>query len=467
MTEWQKCVEHLQQEIAPQQFSTWIHPLRPEPRHDGLVLLAPNQVIFDWVSVRYLPLMRQVYGEVSGGGAELQLRIAARRGPAAARAAGFGAGEGPRPEEGRGSGASAGLNGAAPAPDFPRGRLNSEHTFDTFVVGKSNRYAQAVALQVAENPGVDYNPLFVYGGVGLGKTHLMHAVGNHILAGDSGLNVIYLHTETFVAAFVAALRAPRHRKRMDDFKRFYRSADVLLMDDIQFLVDKDRTQEEFFLTFDALFEARRQIILTSDRLQAEMDLPERLKSRFAGGLSVKVDPPDLETRAAILINKARCSEIDLSSEAAQFMAKKLRSNVRELEGALTRVIAQARFRGAAIDQELICAALGDLFAAQDKLITVDAIQRAVGEYYGVRVQDMLSKRRNRSVARPRQVAMHLARELTNHSLPEIGDKFGGRDHTTVLHACRKVKEMMQELSPVKEDIKGDVDKLQRVLAGQA
>lgn len=329
-----------------------------------------------------------------------------------------------------------------------QGALNRENTFDNFVEGKSNQLARAAAMQVAENPGFAYNPLFIYGGVGLGKTHLMHAIGNYLKAKKPNAKVVYLHSETFVATMVTALQL----NSINEFKRFYRSVDALLIDDIQFFAGKERSQEEFFHTFNALLEGGQQIILTSDRYHKEINgLEERLKSRFGWGLTVAVEPPELETRAAILMNKAALVNVALPNDAAMFIAQRLRSNVRELEGALKRVIAHASFKGEAINVELIKVALRDLFALQDKLVTIDNIQRTVAEYSKIKMSDMLSKRRNRSVARPRQVAMCLAKELTNHSLPEIGDAFGGRDHTTVMHACKQIAKLRQSSIDIEED----------------
>ena len=329
-----------------------------------------------------------------------------------------------------------------------RGALNRENTFENFIEGKSNQLARAAAIQVAENPGYAYNPLFIYGGVGLGKTHLMHAIGNYLVAKKPGAKVVYLHSETFVATMVTALQL----NAINEFKRFYRSVDALLIDDIQFFAGKERSQEEFFHTFNALLEGGQQIILTCDRYHKEINgLEERLKSRFGWGLTVAVEPPELETRAAILINKAALSNVHLPNEAALFIAQRLRSNVRELEGALKRVIAHANFKGEQISLDLIKEALRDLFALQDKLVTIDNIQRSVAEYYKIKMADMLSKRRNRSVARPRQVAMTLSKELTNHSLPEIGDAFGGRDHTTVIHACKQVNKLRHSSIDIEED----------------
>ena len=329
-----------------------------------------------------------------------------------------------------------------------KGSLNPDNTFENFIEGKSNQLARAAAMQVAENPGGAYNPLFIYGGVGLGKTHLMHAIGNHMLSKKPNAKVVYLHSETFVATMVTALQL----NAINEFKRYYRSVDALLIDDIQFFAGKERSQEEFFHTFNALLEGGQQIILTSDKYHKEINgLEERLKSRFGWGLSVAVEPPELETRAAILINKAAQSNIDLPGDAAMFMAQRLRSHVRELEGALKKVIIHSNFVGRRIDLDLVREALRDLFALHDKLVSIDNIQRTVAEYYKIKMADMLSKRRNRSVARPRQVAMSLAKELTNHSLPEIGDAFGGRDHTTVLHACKQIKKLRGSSQDLAED----------------
>ncbi len=328
--------------------------------------------------------------------------------------------------------------------------LNGSFTFKSFVEGKSNQLGLAAARQVADNPGGSYNPLFIYGGVGLGKTHLMHAVGNALLEKNPNAKIVYLHSERFVADMVKALQL----NAINDFKRYYRSVDALLIDDIQFFAGKERSQEEFFHTFNALLEGGQQIILTCDRYPKEISgLEERLKSRFGWGLTVAVEPPELETRVAILMSKAMQAKMDLPHDAAFFIAQRIRSNVRELEGALKRVIANAHFTGRQIDVELVRDALKDLLALQDKQVSIDNIQRVVAEYYKVKVSDLHSKRRSRSVARPRQVAMALAKELTNHSLPEIGDAFGGRDHTTVLHACRKIKELKEEDADIGEDFK--------------
>jgi len=331
-----------------------------------------------------------------------------------------------------------------------RNDLNKSFTFESFVEGKSNQLARAAALQVAENPGGSYNPLFIYGGVGLGKTHLMHAVGDYLVKKNPEAKVVYLHSERFVADMVKAFQS----NTINEFKRFYRSVDALLIDDIQFFAGKDRSQEEFFHTFNALLESDQQMILTCDRYPKEIDgLEERLKSRFGWGLTVAVEPPELETRVAILMKKAEKSKIHLPSDTAFFIAQKIRSNVRELEGALKRVIASAHFTGQEINTEFVREALKDLLALHDRQISVSNIQRTTAEYYNIKMADLLSKRRTRSVARPRQVAMALSKELTSHSLPEIGDAFGGRDHTTVLHACRKIIELKETNADIREDYK--------------
>jgi len=336
--------------------------------------------------------------------------------------------------------------------------LNPDYTFETFVEGKSNQLARAASMQVAENPGRAYNPLFIYGGTGLGKTHLMHAVGNltHLMHAvgnlmrrlDPQAKVVYLHSERFVEDMVKALQ----RNAINDFKRFYRSVDALLIDDIQFFAGKERSQEEFFHTFNALLESQQQVILTCDRYPKEVGgLEDRLKSRFGWGLTVAIEPPELETRVAILMSKAQQAGVELPHEVAFFIAKRIRSNIRDLEGALKRVIANAHFTGRPITLDFAKEALRDLLALQDKLVTIENIQKTVAEYYKIRVSDLLSARRSRSITRPRQVAMALAKELTSHSLPEIGQAFGGRDHTTVLHACRKVKALRESDARIAED----------------
>jgi len=469
---WQQCVDLLRDELPAQQFNTWIRPLQVESDGDELRIYAPNRFVLDWVNEKYLSRLLELLSERAPGPApSLSLLIGSRR-VASTRPA---AGSAPRSQPQVGAPAAAApppasftepatAAVAAPsAPSRPAERnvqvegglkhtsyLNRTFTFENFVEGKSNQLARAAAWQVADNPKHGYNPLFLYGGVGLGKTHLMHAVGNHLLKKNPNAKVVYLHSERFVADMVKALQL----NAINEFKRFYRSVDALLIDDIQFFAKKERSQEEFFHTFNALLEGGQQVILTSDRYPKEIDgLEERLKSRFGWGLTVAVEPPELETRVAILMKKADQANVELPHDAAFFIAQRIRSNVRELEGALKRVIAHAHFMGRDITIELIRESLKDLLALQDKLVSVDNIQRTVAEYYKIKISDLLSKRRSRSVARPRQVAMALSKELTNHSLPEIGDAFGGRDHTTVLHACRKIAELRELDADIREDYK--------------
>lgn len=413
------------------------------------MLAAPNRFIRDFVAEKYssminaylldvvAPASAQVSVIVAGAAADQSVRRAPPKAPPALRAA-------------TPTSTLSAETASRPAPSglLSPSNLVEGYTFERFVEGKSNQLALAAAQQVAEHPGLSYNPLFLYGGVGLGKTHLMHAVGNAMRRQNPDAKIVYLHSERFVADMVKALQL----NAINDFKRFYRSVDALLIDDIQFFANKDRSQEEFFHTFNALLEGGQQMILTCDRYPKEIDgVEERLKSRFGWGLTVAVEPPDLETRVAILMKKAEQSHISLEHEAAFFIAQRIRSNVRELEGALKRVIASANFTGRPFDIDLIKESLKDLLALQDKQVSLDNIKRKVAEYYKIKVADLMSKRRNRSVARPRQVAMALAKELTQHSLPEIGDAFGGRDHTTVLHACRKIRELRDVSSDISED----------------
>jgi len=478
---WQQCLGHLQDELPTQQFNTWIRPLKAEPQVHGdsqgtLRLVAPNRFVQDWVVQKFLDRIHEIYAEIAGrhchivvesGGISSGQALAnprrkivplAERQPVAGGSVDNDGGEEESAEEvsqpKRAIRSS--MRSSAKAASAIEGglrhesNLNATFSFESFVEGKSNQLAHAAARQVAENPGGSYNPLFIYGGVGLGKTHLMHAVGNALRESNPNAKILYLHSERFVADMVKALQL----SAINDFKRYYRSVDALLIDDIQFFAGKDRSQEEFFHTFNALLEGGQQMILTCDRYPKELNgLEERLKSRFGWGLTVAVEPPDLETRVAILMKKARLANTELPPEAAFFIGQRIRSNVRELEGALKRVIANAHFTGRAIDIDLIRESLKDLLALQDKLVTIDNIQRTVAEYYKIKLSDLLSRRRSRSIARPRQVAMALAKELTNHSLPEIGEAFGGKDHTTVLHACRKVKELGETDSDIREDMK--------------
>lgn len=512
---WKLCAASLQDELPSQQFNTWIRPLQIDDSAapSELRLLAPNRFICDWVSDKFLNRIRELASHYHQD-SNLQVAVGVAPRPASGfqSVTNIHSTQATQKFDMPSSVAStsavstkgiidnlsfiaqaesstnlhqnglSGVNTAAKSSDYDRklvnladdtpadvapnlrsvanlevegalkhsNYLNTGSTFATFVEGKSNQLGLAAARQVAENPGGAYNPLFIYGGVGLGKTHLMQAVGNAMVVKNPNAKVVYLHSERFVADMVKALQL----NAINDFKRYYRSMDALLIDDIQFFAGKERSQEEFFHTFNSLLEGGRQIILTCDRFPKEINgLEERLKSRFGWGLTVAVEPPELETRVAILMKKAEQVNIDLPHEAAFFIAQRIRANVRDLEGALKRVIASANFTGRAIDVELVREALKDLLALQDKQVGIDNIQRVVCEYYKIKMNDMISKRRSRSVARPRQVAMALAKELTNHSLPEIGEAFGGRDHTTVLHACRKIKELQEETADIREDMK--------------
>ena len=429
---WQQCIHELQNELSDKELNTWIRPLHAREEESGIQLYAPNRFVLDSVRERYFDHIVNIANSVSGN-PEYQISLVVGSGSSQLDTATL-----TRPDL---------QDSAASSPVF-RNNLNSNFTFSTFVEGKSNQLAKAAALQVAANPGNAYNPLFIYGGVGLGKTHLMHAIGNQILETNPRAKVVYLHSERFVADMIKALQ----HNAIDAFKSHYRSVDALLIDDIQFFAGKERSQEEFFHTFNALLESQQQVILTCDRYPKEVDgLEERLKSRFGWGLTIAIEPPELETRVAILQKKAEQSDIDLPNEVAFFVAQRLRSNVRELEGALRRVIANAQFTGRPITLDFAKEALRDLLALQDKLVTIDNIQKTVADYYKIRIADLLSARRSRSITRPRQIAMALAKELTNHSLPEIGDAFGGRDHTTVLHACRKVAELRESDHQIEMD----------------
>lgn len=453
---WKQCLESLQGEYSSQQFNTWIRPLQAEINDNHVLILAPNRFVLEWIEQRFLSRITEILTTLSGGNAPLvDLQIGSKgtvdHQPVAQAAS------------------SSYVQAERKATYTPpqqntrteqfayRSNLNKTFTFDNFVEGKSNQLGRAASMQVAENPGFAYNPLFIYGGVGLGKTHLMHAVGNMIQSRKQNAKILYLHSERFVADMVKALQT----NAMNDFKKYYRSVDALLIDDIQFFAGKDRSQEEFFHTFNALLEGQQQMILTCDRYPKEINgLEERLRSRFGWGLTVAIEPPELEMRVAILMSKAEQARIDMPYEVAFFIAKRIRSNVRELEGALKRVIANASFTGKMITLDFVRESLKDLLALQDKLITIENIQKTIAEYYKIKVSDLTSKRRNRSVARPRQMAMAIAKELTNHSLPEIGEAFGGRDHTTVLHACRAIKDFINTSLDLAEDYKN----LMRILS---
>ncbi|MDH4258967.1 MAG: chromosomal replication initiator protein DnaA [Gammaproteobacteria bacterium] len=429
---WHQCLRQLENEVPEQQFSTWVRPLQAVERDGALVLLAPNRFVVSWIELNLFSRIEQLVAAASSGPeTRVVLEVGSRREDAPPVAAPtIGAGARKRETQIVGS------------------RFNPDFTFASFVEGKSNQLARAAAVQVGENPGKAYNPLFIYGGVGLGKTHLMHAAGHLMRQRNPTARIAYVHSERFVSDMVRALQ----HNSIAEFKQAYRTLDGLLIDDIQFFAGKDRSQEEFFHTFNALLEGQQQIILTCDRYPKEVaGLEERLKSRMGWGLTVAIEPPELETCVAILIGKAQAGGDTLPEEVAFFIAKRIRSNVRELEGALRRVLATARFTGRPITLDFAREALKDLLALQERLVTIDNIQKTVAEYYKIRMADMLSKRRSRSIARPRQVAMALARELTNHSLPEIGDAFGGRDHTTVLHACDRIKDLRDSDRRVGED----------------
>jgi chromosomal replication initiator protein len=446
---WNRCLRVLEGELPEQQFNTWVRPLQAIELDGELKLLAPNRYVIEWLGQNLLPRIKElILAFAEGLAPEVALDVGTRAGVMIPVA----------PAVARDDGAAAARMRKLLAPTVLGSRINLDFTFDSFVEGKSNQLAKAAAIQVAGNPGKAYNPLFIYGGVGLGKTHLMHAVANKLKERNSEARLAYVHSERFVGDMVKALQ----HNTINDFKTAYRSLDCLMIDDIQFFAGKDRSQEEFFHTFNALLESQQQVILTCDRYPKEVDgLEERLKSRFGWGLTVAIEPPELETCVAILMSKAAMTRVDLPEEVAFFIAKRIRSNVRELEGALRRVVATSNFTGRPITLEFAKEALRDLLALQEKLVTIENIQKTVAEYYKIRIADLLSKRRSRSIARPRQVAMALAKELTNHSLPEIGDAFGGRDHTTVLHACRRVKELRETERRIGEDYLN----LLRTLAG--
>ena len=430
-TLWNQCIRVLQAELPEQQFNTWIRPLQAVDDGPVLRLLAPNRFVIDWLQQHYMERILQLVDD-NNANTEVVVEVGSR---VAA----------PAPKNSRRPAATP-ISTSSQTPVISR--LNPLFTFEQFVEGKSNQLARAAASQVGENPGKSYNPLFIYGGVGLGKTHLMHAIGTAMIKNNKNARVSYVHSERFVGDMVKGLQ----HNTISEFKRSYRSLDALLIDDIQFFAGKERSQEEFFHTFNALLEGQRQIILTCDRYPKEVNgLEERLKSRFGWGLTVAIEPPELETSVAILISKAQAEGIELPDEVAFFIAKRIRSNVRELEGALRRVIANFRFTGRAINLDFAKEALRDLLAVQDRLVSIENIQKTVAEYFKIRVGDLLSKKRSRSIARPRQFGMALAKELTNHSLPEIGDAFGGRDHTTVLHGCRRIASLRETDKRVDDD----------------
>lgn len=439
---WNRCIQALQSKLSEQQINTWIRPLQPVEEADGLRLLAPNRFVVDWVNANCRDHIDAVVVDSTDWPAG-SVRIEVGDRPVVDHAPATRASNDPNRD-------------ATSSLPVPGGALNPDYVFESFVEGKSNQLARAAASQVAQNPGLSYNPLFIAGGTGLGKTHLMHSIGNLIRQRQPGARIAYVHSEKFVGDMVRALQ----HNRINDFKKTYRSLDALLIDDIQFFAGKQQSQEEFFHTFNTLLEGQRQVVLTCDRYPKEVSgLEDRLKSRFGWGLTVAIEPPELETSAAILMTKAADRKVILPEEVAFFIAQHIRSNVRELEGALSRVIANSLFTGQAISLDFAREALRDLLALQEKLVTIENIQKTVAGYFQIRVGDLLSKSRSRSITRPRQIAMSLAKELTTHSLPEIGDAFGGRDHTTVLHACRKIKELRECENRIREDYQNLLRKL--------
>jgi chromosomal replication initiator protein len=443
---WGKCLQLLEQELSDQQLNTWIRPLQVIEDANALRLLAPNRFVLDWVNQNFLEQITRITDQLSiDSPVKLSIEIGSQN---RKQATGLNS---PAAVSSAPNVPTINETSFAPTPSAIKNinhNLNAGFSFENFVEGKSNQLAKAASQQVAENPSDAYNPLFLYGGVGLGKTHIMHAVGNRMREINPDAKIVYLHSERFVSHMIKALQ----HNAIDEFKHFYRSLDALLIDDIQFFAGKERSQEEFFHTFNALLEGGRQIILTCDRYPKEIDgLEERLKSRFGWGLPVCIEPPELETRVAILHKKAEEFGIALPNEVAFFIGKRIRSNIRELEGSLRRVMATANFTGKPITLEFAKDTLRDLIALQDRLVTIENIQKTVAEYYKIRSSDLLSNRRSRSITRPRQVAMALSKELTNHSLPEIGDAFGGRDHTTILHGCRKIVELRESDNKINED----------------
>jgi chromosomal replication initiator protein len=427
---WDACLRRLEQELPAQQFNTWIRPLAPElGAEDTLVLAAPNRFVLELVRERFASRIERLAAETTGRECGVKLVLAKGADPTIKITPSV-----PR---------------AAEAPSmFERARLNRAFTFDSFVTGKANQLGRAAAIQVAENPGISYNPLFIYGGVGLGKTHLVQAIGNALADHRPQARIRYIHAEQYVTDVVRAYQ----QKSFDEFKRYYHSLDLLLIDDIQFFSNKGRTQEEFFYAFNALVEAHKQIVITCDTYPKEIaGMEERLISRFGWGLTVAIEPPELEMRVAIVLKKAEAEAIDLSEDIAFFIAKHIRSNVRELEGALKKVLAFARFNGRELSLELAKEALRDILNVASRQVNVEGIQKTVAEYFKIKMADMHSKRRNRNVARPRQVAMALAKDLTQMSLPEIGEAFGNRDHTTVLHACRTIASLRQQDTSLNRD----------------
>jgi chromosomal replication initiator protein len=436
---WSSLSAELKNDLPSQQFNTWIRPLKARVRDNQLILVAPNHHVLRWVKANLLARLAARVETALGRQAQIDLILDEKGGDPEIQL--------PEPVE---------IPAERPAKD--ESRLNPGFTFSTFVNGKSNQIARAAAVQIAENPGTAYNPLFIYGGTGLGKTHLLQAIGSEVLRRNPHAKVRYCHAEKFVEDVV---RAYQH-KSFDSLKRYYRTLDLFLIDDVQFFVGKTRSQEEFFYTFNALFEAHKQVVITSDCFPKEMaGIEDRLISRFGWGLTVAVEPPELEMRVAILLKKAQIDGVHLDEAVAFFIAKHIRSNVRELEGALKRVLAYARFNNTVVSVVTAREALKDLLAVLSRQVSIENIQKTVADYFKIKVSDMYSKKRFRSVARPRQFAMALAKELTQQSLPEIGEAFGGRDHTTVLHACRKIAELRE----IDQACASDYAQLQQILLG--
>lgn len=434
---WSTCLKRFQLELSSQQFNTWIKPLRCEVRPDGLRLLAPNRFVMQWVKERFLTRIEQLAAEQLAHHVTVELALQVNEQSAVDPSPTVT--EGPSPK----------IKAKIKTSPENNGGLNDAFNFDNFVAGKANQLARAAAFQVAENPGAAYNPLFVYGGVGLGKTHLLQAIGNHLRSHKPNAKIRYLHAERYVSDVVKAYE----HKAFDEFKRQYHSLDLLLIDDIQFFGKKSRTQEEFFYAFNSLIESKKQIVISCDTYPKEIaDMEDRLKTRFSWGLTVAIEPPELEMRVAILLKKAETAKIVLVEDVAFFIAKQVRSSVRELEGALNRIVAMSRFTGHPIDIHLAKEALKDLIAVRGRQITMENIQKTVADYYKIKVAEMYSKKRSRNFSRPRQVAMALARELTNHSFPEIGEAFGGRHHTTVMHACDEIEQLRKNDPNVSRDI---------------
>jgi chromosomal replication initiator protein len=436
---WRSCLSHFEQQLPPQQFKTWIKPLKVQVADNLVTLTAPNRFVLQWIRDRFLAEIERLAAEQLGAEVSVNLILTEKELVPALKAL-------------------VPVSGGSKPSTRDISRLNPEFNFSTFVTGKANELARAAAIQVAERAGEAYNPLFVYGGVGLGKTHLIHAIGNLLLQRNPQSRIRYIHAEQYVSDVV---RAYQH-KSFDDFKRYYHSLDLLLIDDIQFFSGKSRTQEEFFYAFNALIESRKQVVITCDTYPREIPgIENRLISRFAWGLTVAVEPPELEMRVAILLKKAEAENVVLDETVAFFIATHSQSNIRELEGALKRILAYSRFSGHPISVDLCRDALKDLLALQSRQISIDNIQKTVADYYKIKVSEMYSKKRSRNIARPRQVAMALAKELTHLSLPDIGEAFGGRDHTTVLHACRKIA----SLKTTSHEITRDFDSLLKVLRG--